>query len=194
MDNLANLSLLETMLMLLPGFVTAEIIGILVLREERKTLDRVIQALIYTFLVHLLWAPFAWVFSTGPKADLVGLGLCAILLGLILTWTINTGAVHGLLRSLNLTKAASRPNEWYDAFYDKQEYVILHLKDGRRLFGWPRLYPFKPDKGHILLEESEWLDRPGRKPGRPKVDLLIDVSEVRFVEFLPLTDLEDDDA
>ncbi len=190
MNNLGEMKLLETLLLLLPGFVTAEIIGVLVLREERKALDRIIQALIYTFLAHLLWTPLSKLFPENPAMNLLGLGASAVGWGLVFTWTINSGTVHRLLRWVRLTRAGSRPNEWYDAFYDKQQHVVLHLKDGRRIFGWPLLYPFRPDKGHVLLEGAEWLDRQDTAACVQRGDYLIDVSDVRFVEFVPPKELE----
>lgn len=190
MGDLANFKLIETLLLLLPGFLTAEIIGLLVLREERKLLDRVIQALIFTFLAHLLWTPFSVILPRSPAVTLLGLGVSATIWGVIFVWTINSGAVHGVLRRFRLTQAASHPSVWYGAFYEKQHHVILHLRDGRRIFGWPRLFPFEPDKGHILLESAEWLDRIEKGSTAPLVDFLIDVADVRFVEFLPPKDVE----
>ena len=182
MNSLGELKLLETLLLLLPGFVTAEIIGVLVLREERKTLDRIIQALIFTFLAHLVWTPLSRLFPDDPATNLVGLGASAIAWGLVFTWAINSGTIHGILRWLHLTKAGSRPNEWYDAFYDRQQHVVLHLKDHRRIFGWPLLYPSRPDKGHLLLEGAEWLDRSDTAARVQRGSYLLDVNDIRFVE------------
>jgi len=155
MNTLADLQLLQTLLALLPGFLTAAIVGALVMREERSTFERVVQALIYTFLAHVLWALSARLFHFTPTANLIGLATCAIVWGLVVTWAINTAKVHDLLQWIGITQAGSRPSEWYDAFYGKKDFVILHLRDGRRIFGWPRLYPARADKGHILLEGVE---------------------------------------
>jgi len=196
MDLLSDPNLLDVLLALLPGFLTAQIIDTLVVREDRSPFERIVQALIFTFLSHLLWALTKWNFGIQNGYDLVGLGGCAIVWGLGLTWLINSSAIHDFLRWCRLTQSASRPSEWYDSFYDRQEHVILHLKDGRRIFGWPRIYSFRPDKGHILLEGAEWLDRPKDKDPIPRrdVDFLIDVTDVRFVEFIPLRGKENSDA
>lgn len=184
MNGIPNMNPLATLLLLLPGFLTAEIIGLLVLREDRKILDRLIQALLFTFLAHMLWTPLSWLFNSDPT-NLLGLGVCAVIWGVVFTIIINLGWLHGILRKARLTQAASRPSEWYDAFYDKQEHTILHLHDGRRIFGWPLLYPSRPDKGHILLEGAEWLDRQGKTKQFRRVDVLVNVNDVRFVEFVP---------
>lgn len=185
MFDLTDNSVLELLLALLPGFLTAEVIGVLVLREERKPLDRIIQALIYTFLSHVLWSTVGWLFPDDVAVQLMGLGLCAMVWGLLLTWLINSGKAHEFLRRIGLTQTTSRPNEWYDAFYRRQWHVILHLNDGRRLFGWPLIYPQLPEKGHIFLTGAQWLDRGDDARPCPRVDFLIHVSDVRFVEFVP---------
>ena len=185
MSDLSELGAVAVLLALLPGFLTAELIGALVLREKRTALDRVIQAMIYTFLSHLLWSCVSLAFPQTAGSQLIGLGACALLWGLALTWIINTGAVHGLLHKVRLTRTASRPNEWYDAFYRTQRHIIVHLKDGRRMFGWPLLYPKRSQEGHIFLTGAEWLDRPDDAQSCPRVDFLIDVADVRFIEFVP---------
>ena len=49
---------------------------------------------------------------------------------------------------------------------------MLHLKGQRRLFGWPKEWPNRPDNQHFLIEECEWLeddvDKPPPPPAPPK--------------------------
>jgi hypothetical protein len=186
MDVSNALTTLQVLLALLPGFLTAQVVHVLVVREERSPFERVIQALVFTFLSHVLWHFLKAVWLTDTTNDLLGLAICALIWGLALTWTINVGFVHDFLRWCRLTQSDSRPSEWYDAFYDTRQHVILHLKDGRRLFGWPRIYPLRADKGHMLLEGAEWLDRPEKVAGKVReVAMLIDVHDLQFVEFVP---------
>ena len=191
MGTLSDIKLLELLLALLPGFLTAEIIAVLVARQDRTTFDRIIQALIYTFLTHVLWTLISGDQPALRGQSLLGLTLVAVVLGLALAFLINTGYLYSVLRWVGtppMTQAASTPNApgvWFDTFQEKQQHAILHLQDGRRIFGWPRRYPLRPDKGHILLERAEWLGRPASASRVPLVDLLIDVKDVRFVEFLP---------
>lgn len=194
MSTLSDLQLLQTLLALLPGFLTAAIVGAFVLREERSIFERLVQALIYTFLAHVLWTALGRFFPTNATSQLMGLAGCAVFWGVILTWAINTGTVHDLLRWCGLTQAGSRPTEWYDVFYRKEEYVILHLKDGRRIFGWPDVYPERADKGHILLEDAQWLHGDRDESSAQQVDYLISVTDVRFVEFIPPRKKEFQDA
>ncbi len=118
------------LLALLPGLVTAELLHALTVREKREPLERVIQALLFTFLCHVTWVPVRAgidaVFRQGvdgkppvwsSAGDLVGLCGCAIAWGLIGALLVNSGALYRVLRWARLTKHASRPNQWYDAFY-----------------------------------------------------------------------------
>jgi len=188
MEVLNDHGALQVLLALLPGFLTVQILDVLVVREDRTPFERVIQALIFTFLVHVIWYLSKSALPAPPGGDLTGLALSSLVLGVVVTFAINSGWIHRFLRWCRLTRAASRPSEWYDAFYEKKEHVVLHLKDGRRVFGWPKLYPLRPDKGHLLVENAEWLDRdrPDPSVGKRDIDLLIDVTDVRFVEFVPL--------
>jgi hypothetical protein len=87
-----------------------------------------------------------------------------------------------------ITKRSSRPSEWYDAFYDVyDQFVVLHLKDERRIYGWVKLYPDLPTEGHLLVCDAEWLlDEPASEGSQkpPLVRILIDVTDVKFVEFV----------
>ena len=184
LDALGNTNLLELLLALLPGFLAAEIIAVLVMREDRTVFDRIIQALIYTFVTHAIWNQTPWSQEADPARALIGLGLIAVALGLLVTGLIKSGVIPGVWRRAQITQGASSPDEWYKTFSEKQFYTILHLRDGRRIFGWPRFWPARGDNGHVLLEYAVWLDREDESVAVRKADYLIDVKDVRFVEFL----------
>lgn len=177
---------LAVLLSLLPGLVTVEIIRALTVRAKQEPLERIIQALLFTLLDHTSWAIVTAILTVSDRWNLVGLFLLAIVWGLFFTYCINSGKVYNLLRRINLTKQTPRPSVWYETFYDKEEYAVFHLKDGHRVFGWPLLYPNDPAEGHFLLTDAEWLDDESKDKQRPRLSILLDASEVRFVEFIPL--------
>ena len=63
---------------------------------------------------------------------------------------------------------------------------MLHLKGQRRLFGWPKEWPNRPDNKHFLIEECEWLEDDVGKPIPGVSHMLIPAAEVETVEFLPM--------
>jgi hypothetical protein len=66
-------------------------------------------------------------------------------------------------------------------------YVVLHLKDERRLYGWPIEWPSVPDRGHFLLVQASWLKDTEEIPIKGVKSILIDVNDVRWVEFMEKT-------
>ena len=198
--DLTNSDLLALLLALLPGLITAELVSALTVREQRKPLERVIQALLYTFLNHVTWivvvglvnGALAWAgrpaLADTTGVHMVGLAVCAIAWGFGVAWIINTGRSHRFLRErLGITKTGSRPSVWYDVFYDRQQYVVVHLKDERRVYGWPLKYSEHSDRGHLFLTRAEWLEGPGGQ-ARPEFSLLINVADIQYIEFVEFLD------
>ena len=60
---------------------------------------------------------------------------------------------------------------------------MLELKDGRRLYGWPTVWPSDPEKGHMFITEPSWVH------AEPAVELtgtegvLVEIKDVSHVEF-----------
>jgi hypothetical protein len=69
-----------------------------------------------------------------------------------------------------------------------KRHVTVNFKDGRRIFGWAFLWPNSPKDGHIFLTNAEWLDVDNPGINRPRLDVLIDVADIGFIEFVPLLD------
>lgn len=204
---------LVVLLALLPGLVSVAILHQLTVRETRAPFERVIQALLYTFMSHVIWLVFlavaglvltlaAAIRSKGSnwpwglanpsiEVTFIGLGATGMGLGIAMAWVINNDHVHKLARRKGISKKSARPNEWYDAFYRWEEYVVVHLVDGRRIYGWPRLYPDNPDEGHLVLQEAEWLrDNDSSATGEPLdspqlTNIMIPARIIEFVEFVP---------
>lgn len=81
----------------------------------------------------------------------------AILLGIILAYFTNSDSFHKQLRKIGFTTRTSHPSEWYYVFSEKVTFVILHLKDGRRLYGWPKEWPVEPGKGQFYIMGPSWI-------------------------------------
>lgn len=194
MDEAATATL-EIMRYLLPGFIVAWVYFGLTAHYRPEKFERVIQALIFSIFVQALLSCISFVarllgewitlgYWTGDVA-LVWSVIIALALGASFSWCANNDSCHLLLRRLRLTKQTSHPSQWFGAFNDLQSYVVLHIKGGRRLAGWPQEWPNKPTEGHFLIVNGAWLldDNNFIELLSNKVTL-VPACEVEFVEFL----------
>lgn len=110
--------------------------------------------------------------------------LTAVVFALVAVYFSNNDKMHGILRWFHVTKETFYPSEWYSAFSRHSDcYVVLHLKEERRLYGWPEEWPSDPGRGHFRTAEGEWLIGNERKPATGVSAVLIPANEVEMVEF-----------
>lgn len=204
---------LRGLLYLLPGLITCSIVRMLTVPDERTVFDRVLRAMLYTFLCHVFWqvsilfvavgaslyglcTDHLWLWQPAepsPRATILGLAACGMVLGLVVTSAINTDWLVACLRRLVPTKRTSRPSEWYEMFYTTNNWLVLHLKDGRRVYGWAFLYPDTPSEGHLVLKGARWLHDTGDPPTYDHdLTIMIPVQLVEFIEFVSTRSSETD--
>jgi hypothetical protein len=180
---------------LLPGFVTAWVIYGLTSYPRPGQFERVIQALIYSFLVGVLVAveekalAFAGRYLTvgiwDTSSELIASAVSAIALGLAFAYFSNNDKFYAFARRNGMTRRTAYPSEWYGAFTAIQRYIVLHLNDGRRISGYPIEWPSDPSSGHFRLVDAAWV-----KEDRTEVRLdgdhsiLLQAKQVELVEFL----------
>jgi hypothetical protein len=71
--------------------------------------------------------------------------------------------------------------------------VILHLGDGRRLYGWPKEWPVEPNRGQFYIMLPSWIQADGSQIDLPQLDgILIGAKDVQWVEFLAETKVHHD--
>ncbi|MFN3770549.1 MAG: DUF6338 family protein [Ectopseudomonas guguanensis] len=195
MEDLAT-KIIPLVQMLIPGFITTMIFYWLADVKKPGQFERTIQALIGTgvitmmvsgaelllkyigknFFVLGLWTPqteSAW-----------GIGL-AVALGLLLAYASNHDYLYDQARKFGLTSRASYP-EWIYAFRKHAgQSVILTLLDGRRIFGYPAVWPTDPKDGHFLVTQPSWVNEKNEWVEMLGIDsYLISNADVLMVEFL----------
>ena len=183
---------------LLPGFVSAAVFYLLTSHPKPNEYGSIVQALIFTTVVQAIvkgippignWLGFELVWA--GTSEIVVAVLIAVVVAAIAVYTSNHDTLHRLLRKIRLTKETSYPSEWYSAFHENPDcYVVLHLKGERRLYGWPKEWPSKPDQGHFIIAEGEWLVESESQPISGVSVILVPASEVEMVEFLEHIPLE----
>ena len=177
--------LINILTYLLPGLVAAATFYALTSHPKPGTFERIVQALIFTVLAQLFADQLPIEDQSQNLHTIVSVGN-AILLALLVTYFSNNDTLHRLLRKLRITKETSHPSEWYSAFARTDpRYVVLHLRDHRRIYGWPEEWPGQPDRGHFRIAEPEWLESNKEEGERTVEWILIPAEEVRMVEFLP---------
>jgi hypothetical protein len=176
---------------LLPGFLAAWVFYGFTAYPTPSQFERVVQALIFTlFIQGIVYLEREWIFDDGalveswdPGTQLLAATLTAIGVGVIASYCANKNVVHRWAYRLGVTKETSYPSEWYDAFREPC-YVVLHLKDQRRLYGWPRVWPTDPKEGHFVIENPSWLTKTGEIPLTGLSSILMAVQDIKWVEFV----------
>lgn len=182
---------------LLPGFLAAWIFYGFTSYPKPSQFERVIQALIFTFIIQVavliekatcLKIGVYWnVGNWSEHYDIICSTINAIFLGTLFSYYANNDKFHKLIRKIGISKETSFPSEWFGTFSKNVTYIVLHLKDERRLYGWPIEWPSVPDNGHFLLVEASWLVDSKETPIKGVESILIDVNDVRWVEFMEKT-------
>ena len=178
---------------LLPGFIAAGIFHSLISNPRPNGFDVVIQSFVLTIFVQLIAQPFFWAISfmgwnahSNKFFEVLILALVSVVFGLVFASIWNADKLHKLLRSWKITRQSSYQSAQYSAFAHHGDcYVVLHLKGQRRLYGWPKEWPSRPEDQHFLIEECEWLeDDNNRTPLKGVSHILVSATEVEMVEFL----------
>lgn len=178
---------------LIPGFLTAWIFYSLTAFKRPDTFGQIVQALIFTFVIHgtvlivkagLLWVGSKWmvVGQWDVAAEASWSFAIAVSLGLLSCYWATNDKLHAWLRKKDITKQTSYPSEWYSTFARHERFVVLHLNDERRLYGWPSEWPSDPSGGQFVIEGPSWLESTGERPFGADF-VVIDSSKVQWVEF-----------
>lgn len=183
---------------LVPGFLVAWVYYGFTSHPKPSQFERVVQALVFTAIVQVVVGLLKLVLEAlsrfvnlGPwteQTTLLFSLLIALLLGFGIAAVSRQDVMHALARRCGLSRRTGHPNEHYAAFAERACWVVLQLKDGTRLFGWPLRWPTEADKGHYLLEKVErsYIDRPDESPQDLIVldSILVPAIDVQFVEFV----------
>lgn len=179
---------------LAPGLVVAWVYYGLTSHVKPSQFERVVQALIFTVVVQVLVLGEQFIAESigrlfvlgewSPNVQLVSSMVTALVLGVGMSASVNADAFHRWMREAGISKRSGHPCEWFGIFSEYQRYVVLQLKDGTRIYGWPKVWPSEYARGHFFItnvlrsvgdqeQELDTLD-----------GLLVDVHDVSSVEFV----------
>ena len=181
---------------------------------SERTIEAFILTGVVQFFVMLIKSLALWIgklvaICQWTENTSLGVGLfLALVIGFGLVFCSNNDLPHKWLRELPhnedlrkcwcfrwlgkrlegkcLTKETAFPTEWCNAFNtDDERYVMLHLKNGLRMYARLEEWPNYPDKGHFVVRSPEWLNTDNTSTPLDGVHkMLIPVGEVGIVEFM----------
>jgi hypothetical protein len=166
---------LGILLLLLPGFLCAYIAQRLAARRDRTELDKVVQAVIFSFVLYMATWPFfgytlplTWKMQGDGSFQIVVqyphllvLFLGSVLLGILYAANINYDWLLTLLRNIHVTERTARSSIWNDTFLSAGGFVQVDMKDGRRVTGWVRDYSDDASDCAVFLEDAAWILQDG---------------------------------
>jgi len=141
--------------------------------EDVSVPKRLLDALMFSFIIYLLvslfvsWEPLACVMEDEGQLKyifnqnnrLIWLSIVAIVfVPIIIGFFYFSDIVNAILRKLNITTKTSRTNTWNDAFLSQDRYVIVTLKDGNRVRGYPIMFSTDPEEGYLYLYNPAWVN------------------------------------
>jgi hypothetical protein len=164
---------LQILIFLIPGFISAAILNILVVRKGKNEIGLVIEALIFSLIVYTVYSLVITKSlitltvvgeSNGQSSTysydgiaFLWLLLFSIAIPLVLGFLIVNDWHMKLFRFLKTTKRTARGSVWFDVFYDRKRHVVIDLSNGRRIYGWPMYYSDDPDSPYIYLHKPSWI-------------------------------------
>lgn len=196
---------LAILLILLPGFLCAGLIQALCVRPAQTELDKVWEALLYSFVVYV-----AFVLLVGPAMPvglqitqangvqqysvelhprpLAELTLISVVLALAVGGLVTNDISGKAFRKLRLTQRTSRSSVWGDTFHEFGGVILVELGDGRRVEGWVRYYSDEPTPASLFLEKAAWVtDEDTLVPIDGAGILITQELGIRTIEFLRWT-------
>lgn len=180
---------------LLPGLLAAWVFYGLTSHVKPSQFERVVQALIFTFLVQAVlpivqwslefWGVWLALRPWDGASETLASAFIAALLGASLAYLTNKDSFHKWIRAKGFTTRASHPSEWHGVLSERQNHVVLHLADERRLSGYPQIWPSEPEKGHFFIVQPAWLSETGEHSLLSGIEgLLINAKDVKWIEFI----------
>jgi len=164
---------LNILLLLLPGFMAGQTFYSLFKVEDISVSKRLLDAILFSFVIYMIvssftvWEPIAYVKSNSGQLEyvfsknstIILISLAAIVIVPILVGSLYfNDYIHFILRKINVTTKTSRNNTWNDAFLTQDRYVIVTLKDERRVRGYPTMFSTDPEEGFLYLYNPAWVN------------------------------------
>ena len=121
---------LSVLIMLLPGFFCARIFQWLCVRPQQTEMDKVVEALLFSFIVYVSFIAIFGQLQASRK-HVIALAALSVAVALISSVAWSNDLLGRLLRYARVTQRTSRPYIWNDVFHHYSGYALVELSDGR---------------------------------------------------------------
>lgn len=189
----------SVLFLLMPGFIASRVLDTAITRKDQGAAGKIVEALIFSFLIYAIsqfyfeWTPL--VVSTNADAGITyqftqDYGLVAFVLVASIAIPAVVGAcIHhdahtAVLRWLKVTDKTSRSSVWQDVYISETRHVVVHLTEGRRIYGWPMYFSHDPTGSYIYLFQPAWLTKEGEYLETETHGILIKNDMIRYIEFM----------
>jgi uncharacterized protein DUF6338 len=209
----ATLFALQVFLILLPGFSAAYVVQALATRRTQSDLERVIEALVFSFIIYVLYIPLnAGKLPFHLQTDPAGKGdptvmweptQMAYLAAVTAVFALASVAYikfdgNQFFRLIRLTERTTRNSIWNDTLESeafKEQPVQVELADGRNVLGVLLYYSDASEDASLFLTQASWIDSSGQAVPIPGQGILLTKSSgIRSVSLLaPLSEPEESD-
>jgi hypothetical protein len=166
-------------LILLPGFLCAYVVQSLAVRRKQTELDKVVEALLLSFLLYLPTLPFfgyslpvSW-HEVGTNSNifqitlhwkqLVTLAIASVVLGTGYAANINHDWFLSIFRLLHVTERTARSTIWNDVFQEVGGWVQVGLAGDVVVSGWLGYYSDEAEDSSLFIEQAAWIDKEGKE-------------------------------
>lgn len=199
----ATLLALQIFLILLPGFSAAYVVQALSTRRSQSDLERVIEALVFSFVIYVCYVPvnggrlpFHLVGGNGTNGGQTVIWEPAQLGWLVLVTTGFSFAAVAYIRFdgnrvfqwLKLSERTTRNSIWNDVFESEAidgQPLQVELGDGRNILGKLHYYSDAAEDASIYLTEALWVDKDANTIPIPGPGILLTKSSgIRCVSLL----------
>jgi hypothetical protein len=199
----ATLLALQIFLILLPGFSAAYVVQALATRRSQSDLERVIEALVFSFVIYVCYVPlnggrlpFHVVADAAGKGDptviweprqLGWLAVLTVAFALVAVAYIRFDG-NRVFQWLHLTERTTRNSIWNDVLESEAirgQPLQVELADGRSVLGNLHYYSDVAEDASIYLTSASWVDAAGNATAIPGSGILLTKnSGIRSVSLL----------
>ena len=85
------------------------------------------------------------------------------IVGVVAAWFYNYDFIHRFLRWAGITEESIYPSGWA-LMSSREEFIVLHLDNGNKIYGWPDYYPNSPKDNYFIMSDYVWLNNEDDPP------------------------------